>query len=128
MRQVTIAFLVAMAALCGQAIAYPAPVSGDWTAADFKFHTGDVMAALHLHYTTVGDPHGQPVVILHGTGGSGLNFLNGGFADLLFGPGQPLDATKYYIILPDAIGSGQSSKPSDGMKTAFPKYDYYDEV
>src|SRR3954467_2864283 len=101
---------------------YPAPKQGDWTARDFKFHTGETMPELRLHYTTVGEPTGQPVLLLHGTGQSGTALLNQGFAGQLFGAGQPLDASKYYIILPDALGHGKSSKPSDGMKTAFPKY------
>ncbi|MFK4722467.1 homoserine O-acetyltransferase [Bradyrhizobium niftali] len=107
---------------------YPAPKQGDWIARDFKFHTGEVMPELRLHYTTVGEPNGQPVLVLHGTGGSGASVLTPGFAGELFGAGQPLDAAKYYIIIPDGIGHGKSSKPSDGMKTGFPKYDYDDMV
>jgi len=107
---------------------YPAPKQGDWVARDFKFHTGEVMPELKLHYTTVGEPTGQPVLVLHGTGGSGASMLSPAFAAELFGAGQPLDASKYYIILPDAIGHGKSSKPSDGMKTSFPKYNYDDMV
>jgi homoserine O-acetyltransferase len=107
---------------------YPAPKQGDWIARDFKFHTGEVMPELRLHYTTVGEPSGQPVLVLHGTGGSGASMLTPGFAGELFGAGQPLDAAKYYIIIPDGIGHGKSSKPSDGMKTDFPKYDYDDMV
>ena len=107
---------------------YPAPEQGDWIAKDFKFHTGETMAELKLHYTTVGEATGQPVLVLHGSGGSAASMLTPSFAGELFGPGQPLDAAKYYIIIPDSIGHGQSSKPSDGMKTAFPKYDYADIV
>ncbi|SFI21805.1 alpha/beta fold hydrolase [Bradyrhizobium sp. Gha] len=107
---------------------YPAPKQGDWIAKDFKFHTGEVMPELKLHYTTVGEPTGQPVLVLHGTGGSGASMLTPAFAGELFGAGQPLDASRYYIIIPDAIGHGRSSKPSDGMKTSFPKYDYDDMV
>jgi homoserine O-acetyltransferase len=107
---------------------YPAPKEGDWVAKDFKFHTGQVMPELKLHYTTVGESSGQPVLVLHGSGGSAANMLTPSFAGELFGPGQPLDASKYYIIIPDGIGHGKSSKPSDGMKTAFPKYDYEDMV
>jgi homoserine O-acetyltransferase/O-succinyltransferase len=107
---------------------YPAPKQGDWIAMDFKFHTGDTMKELKLHYTTIGEPTGQPVLVLHGSGGSAAAMLTPAFAGELFGPGQPLDAAKYYIIIPDSIGHGQSSKPSDGMKTAFPKYDYADMV
>ena len=107
---------------------YPAPKQGDWIARDFKFHTGETMPELRLHYTTVGEPTGQPVLVLHGSGGSAASMLTPAFAGELFGPGQPLDAAKYYIIIPDGIGHGKSSKPSDGMKTAFPKYDYDDMV
>ena len=107
---------------------YPTPKQGDWVARDFKFHTGEVMPELKLHYTTVGEPTGQPVLVLHGTGGSAASMLTPAFAGELFGAGQPLDASKYYIILPDAIGHGKSSKPSDGMKTSFPKYNYDDMV
>src|SRR5262245_61269170 len=81
---------------------YPAPKQGEWVAKDFKFHTGEVMPELRLAYTTVGEPSGQPVLILHGTGGSGSSMLTQAFAGELFGPGQPLDASKYFIILPDA--------------------------
>jgi len=107
---------------------YPAPKQGDWVAKDFKFHTGEVMPELKLHYTTVGEPTGQPVLVLHGTGGSGASMLTPAFGGEMFGAGQPLDASKYYIIIPDAIGHGKSSKPSDGMKTSFPKYNYDDMV
>ncbi len=107
---------------------YPAPTEGDWTARDFRFHTGEIMPELRLHYTTIGAASGQPVVILHGTSGTGTGLLSPLFAGALFGPGQPLDASKYFIILPDAIGHGKSSKPSDGPRTKFPQYDYADMV
>ena len=107
---------------------FPAPKQGDWIAKDFKFHTGETMPELRLHYTTIGEATGQPVLVLHGSGGSAASMLTPAFAGDLFGPGQPLDAAKYYIIIPDSIGHGKSSKPSDGMKTAFPKYDYDDMV
>jgi homoserine O-acetyltransferase/O-succinyltransferase len=107
---------------------YPAPKQGDWIARDFKFHTGETMPELRLHYATVGAPTGQPVLVLHGSGGSAATMLTPGFAGELFGPGQPLDASRYYIIIPDSLGHGQSAKPSDGMKTGFPKYDYADMV
>ena len=103
-------------------------MESDWTARDFRFHSGETLAELRLHYRTVGDPHGQPVVILHGTNQTSANFFNAQFAGELFGPGQPLDATRFYIVLPDALGCGGSSKPSDGMRTAFPKYNYEDMV
>jgi len=117
-----------MVPVTAMAVDYPAPKEGDFIAKDFKFHTGEVMPELKLHYTTIGEPTGQPVVVLHGSGGSAAAMLTPTFAGELFGAGQPLDASKYYIILPDSIGHGKSSKPSDGMKTAFPKYDYQDMV
>ena len=107
---------------------YPAPREGEWIAKDFKFHTGETLPELKLHYTTVGEPNGQPVLVLHGTGGAAASMLTPSFAGELFGQGQPLDASKYYIIIPDSIGHGKSSKPSDGLKTAFPRYDYEDMV
>lgn len=116
---------ISMSAMAAE---YPAPRQGEWIAKDFKFHTGETMPELRLHYTTVGEPTGQPVLVLHGTGGSAASMLTPAFAGELFGPGQPLDASKYYIIIPDSIGHGKSSKPSDGMKASFPKYDYEDMV
>jgi homoserine O-acetyltransferase/O-succinyltransferase len=107
---------------------YPTPKENDWVLRDFRFHTGEVLPELRLHYTTVGAPSGEPVLILHGTGGTGTSFLNNAFAGELFGPGQPLDATRYFIILPDAIGAGKSSKPSDGLRTGFPRYNSDDLV
>jgi homoserine O-acetyltransferase/O-succinyltransferase len=107
---------------------YPAPKDGDWVARDFKFHTGQVLPEVRLHYTTVGEPTGAPVVVLHGTSQSSQGMLTPGFAGELFSPGQPLDATKYYIIIPDALGHGKSSKPSDALKAKFPEYDYADMV
>ena len=120
--------ILAMASFAALAADYPAPKQGDFIARDFKFHTGETMRELRLHYTTVGEPTGQPVLVLHGSGGSAASMLTPAFAGELFGPGQPLDASKYYIIIPDGIGHGKSSKPSDGMKTAFPKYNYEDMV
>ena len=107
---------------------FPAPKEADWTASDFRFHTGEVMPALRIHYTTVGTPSGEPVLVLHGTTGSGTGMLNPAFAGELFGPGQPLDATKYFIILPDAHRAGKSAKPSDGLRAKFPRYNYDDMV
>jgi homoserine O-acetyltransferase/O-succinyltransferase len=107
---------------------YPTPKEGDFVAKDFKFHTGETMPELRLHYTTVGEPTGQPVLVLHGSGGSAASMLTPTFAGALFGKDQPLDATRYYIVIPDAIGHGKSGKPSDGLKTKFPAYDYTDMV
>jgi homoserine O-acetyltransferase len=125
---VFLAMIPAMTSFTALAADYPAPKQGDFIARDFKFHTGETMPELRLHYATVGEPTGQPVLVLHGSGGSAASMLTPGFAGELFGPGQPLDASRYYIIIPDSIGHGKSSKPSDGMKTAFPKYNYEDMV
>jgi homoserine O-acetyltransferase len=122
--------VLAFALLTGPALAadYPAPKQAEWVARDFKFHTGETLPELRMSYTTVGDPSGQPVVVLHGTGGSAASMLTPAFAGELFGAGQPLDATKYFIIIPDSVGHGKSSRPSEGMKTRFPKYNYDDMV
>ena len=107
---------------------YPAQQESSWVARDFRFHTGQVLPELRLNYTTLGVPTNDAVLILHGTTGSGAGMLSPAFGGELFGPGQPLDASRYYIILPDAIGTGKSSKPSDGMRAGFPKYNYDDMV
>jgi homoserine O-acetyltransferase len=120
--------IFAMTSFTTLAADYPAPKQGEWIARDFKFHSGETLPELRLHYTTLGEPTGQPVLVLHGSGGDAARMLTADFAGNLFGPGQPLDASKYYIIIPDSLGHGKSSKPSDGMKTAFPKYDYGDMV
>jgi homoserine O-acetyltransferase len=122
------ALAFALTSALASAADYPAPKEGQWIARDFRFHTGEVMPELRLHYRTVGNPSGDPVLILHGTGGSGASMLTPAFAGELFGSGQPLDASKYFIILPDAIGTGKSSKPSDGLRMKFPKYNYDDMV
>ena len=102
---------------------------------NFRFNTGETLPSLHLHYLTLGTPHrnaaghtDNAVLLLHGTGGNASSLLNPVFSDVLFGPGQPLDITKYFLILPDDIGHGQSSKPSDGLHAHFPAYDYDDMV
>jgi homoserine O-acetyltransferase/O-succinyltransferase len=128
MLRIVAALALLLPPLAAAAADYPGPRTGDWVAPNFKFHTGEVISALKLHYTTVGDPAGTPVVVLHGSGGSAASMLTPAFAGQLFGPGQPLDATKYYIIIPDALGHGASAKPSDGLKTKFPQYDYADMV
>lgn len=114
---------------------YPLPVEGDFLIRDFQFDHGQVLPELRLHYTTIGEPVrdktgivGNAVLILHGTGGSGQAFLRDQFAGVLFGRGQLLDATRHYIILPDGIGHGRSSKPSDGLRARFPQYAYHDMV
>jgi homoserine O-acetyltransferase len=118
-----------------QVAAALAPREGDYVAHDFHFKSGETLPELRLHYTTLGTPvrdakgrTTNAVLIMHGTGGSGGGFLAPIFAGVLFGPGQLLDASRYFIILPDAIGHGRSSKPSDGMHAHFPQYDYDDMV
>jgi homoserine O-acetyltransferase len=108
---------------------------GDVVLKDFRFRDGESLPELRMHYTTLGQPHrndagvvDNAVLVLHGTGGAGWQFLRPQFADELYGPGQPLDIEKYWIILPDNIGHGKSSKPSDGLRMKFPKYDYDDMV
>jgi len=113
----------------------PAPQEGDFVVHDFTFKSGETLKELRLHYTTLGKPvrdaHGRvtnAVLILHGTGGDGHQFLRPQFSGVLFGPGALLDASKYFIILRDGIGHGKSSKPSDGLHAGFPHYDYDDMV
>jgi homoserine O-acetyltransferase len=108
---------------------------GDAVLKDFRFGSGERMPEVRMHYATLGTPHrnakgeiDNAVMVLHGTGGSGRQFVQPQFADDLFGPGQPLDVTRYFVILPDNLGHGKSSKPSDGMRMRFPKYDYDDMV
>src|SRR5258706_1486845 len=121
-------FLILALAFTAANADYPAPQEGSWVARDFRFHTGETLPELNLHSRTVGAPTGEPVVVLHGTTQSGAAMLNPGFAGELFGPGQPLDAKRYYLILPDSIGHGRSSKPSDGLRAKFPRYNYDDMV
>ncbi len=109
--------------------------SGTYVIKDFHFGTGETLPELKLHYLTLGTPHrdaaghtDNAILLLHGTGGDAHSLLNPVFSDVLFGPGQPLDIARYYIILPDDIGHGESSKPSDGLRMRFPQYDYDDMV
>jgi len=123
--------MAALLGLCVQpavAAEYPVPQEGDWVAPEFKFHTGEQISQLRLHYATIGNSAGEPVLILHGTSGSGKSMLTPAFAGELFGTGEPLDPQKYFIILPDALGAGKSSKPSDGLRAKFPQYNYDDMV
>ena len=126
--QATAALAFALVSFSAAAAEFPAPKEGEWIARDFKFHTGEVMPELRLAYRTIGEPTGEPVVLLHGTGGSSAGMVTPGYGGELFGAGQPLDAKKYFIIVPDAIGHGKSSKPSDGQRTKFPQYNYDDMV
>jgi homoserine O-acetyltransferase len=133
------------AALAAQALSAPTPPppapkswptkEGDVVLKDFRFRSGVSLPRLNMHYTTLGTPHrnaagaiDNAVMVLHGTGGTGQQFLRPQFADELYGLGQPLDIRRYWIILPDNIGHGKSSKPSDGLRMKFPKYDYDDMV
>ena len=123
--------------LAGATVAadYPAPTEGDYAIKNFKFASGETLPELKIHYRTVGkidkDAKGKitnAVLIMHGTTGSGAQFIRPEFAGELFGKDQPLDATKFFIVLPDGIGHGKSSKPSDGMHAKFPRYGYVDMV
>jgi homoserine O-acetyltransferase/O-succinyltransferase len=114
---------------------YPAPSEGDYAIRDFKFASGETLPELRLHYRTLGKPEKDAqgkttnaVLIMHGTTGSGAQFIRPEFAGELFGKDQTLDATKFFIVLPDAIGHGKSSKPSDGMHAKFPRYGYLDMI
>src|SRR5438477_9374657 len=114
---------------------YPQPTESDYTIRDFKFASGETLPELRLHYRTLGEPQKDAqgkttnaVLIMHGTTGSGAQFIRPEFAGELFGKDQPLDATKFFIVLPDGIGHGKSSKPSDGMHAKFPRYGYLDMV
>ena len=111
----------------------PQATEGDFVVKDFRFNSGETLPELRLHYRTLGTPRKDAqgivrnaVLIMHGTGGSGAQFLGRGFAGELYGPGQLLDVTKYFIVLPDDIGHGKSSKPSDGLHAKFPHYGYLD--
>ena len=129
-----LAILLAAPAWAQQAAA-PAPEEHDYIARDFHFKSGETLPELRLHYMTFGKPVKDAsgrvtnaVLILHGTGGSGRQFLQPQFAGVLYGPGQLLDTSRYFIILPDNVGHGKSSKPSDGLHAHFPSYDYDDMV
>src|SRR5215207_7845222 len=111
----------------------PQPTEADFVIRDFRFASGETLPELRIHYRTLGTPRKNAqgvvtnaVLIMHGTGGTGAQFTGRGFAGELFGAGQPLDAANYYIILPDDIGHGKSSKPSDGLRVKFPRYGYQD--
>jgi homoserine O-acetyltransferase len=131
-RSVTFAFAIFTASFVFAAN-YPTPTEGDYTIRDFKFTSGETMPELRLHYRTLGKPEKDSqgkttnaVLIMHGTTGSGAQFIRPEFAGELFGKDQPLDATRFFIVLPDGIGHGKSSKPSDSMHAKFPRYGYID--
>lgn len=138
-RCIAITFACAIGFAGAAAIAQSAPAltmrEGDFVVHDFKFRSGETMRTLKLHYTTLGTPKRDAnghmtnaIIIMHGTGGDGHQFLRPQFANVLFVPGGLLDPAKMFIILPDGIGHGKSSKPSDGLHAHFPKYDYDDMV
>jgi len=125
----------ALAAIVASAADYPTPTEGDFTIRDFKFVSGETLPELRVHYRRLGKPEKDAqgkttnaVLIMHGTTGSGAQFIRPEFAGELFGKDQPLDATKFFIVLPDGIGHGKSSKPSDSMHAKFPRYGYLDMV
>jgi homoserine O-acetyltransferase len=127
--------LSVLTASIASAADYPTPTEGDFTIRDFKFQSGETLPELRLHYRTLGKPEKDAegkttnaILIMHGTTGSGAQFIRPEFAGELFGKDQPLDATKFFIVLPDGIGHGKSSKPSDGMHAKFPRYGYLDMV
>jgi homoserine O-acetyltransferase len=134
-RSSSVLILFSIAGLSGAAD-YPAPAEGDFTIRNFKFASGESLPELRLHYRTLGKPEKDAqgktmnaVLIMHGTTGSGAQFVSRPeFANELFGKDQPLDATKFFIVLPDGIGHGKSSKPSDGLHAKFPRYGYLDMV
>jgi homoserine O-acetyltransferase len=127
--------LCTLAASFAFAADYPTPTEGDYTIRDFKFTSGETLPELRLHYRTLGKPEKDEqgkttnaILIMHGTTGSGAQFIRPEFAGELFGKDQPLDATKFFIVLPDGIGHDKSSKPSDGMHAKFPRYGYLDMI
>jgi homoserine O-acetyltransferase/O-succinyltransferase len=135
MTHLLLALLILSAPAIAWAQTFPAPREADFVARNVRFDSGDVLPEVKIHYRTIGEPRKDAdgvvrngVLILHGTGGTGRGFLSETYGGGLFGPGQTLDATRYFIILPDNIGHGQSSKPSDGMKMQFPRYGYTDMV
>src|SRR2546430_2613454 len=128
-------FLSMFAARFASGADYPAPTESDFTIHDFKFASGETLPELRVHYRTLGKPEKDAqgkttnaVLIMHGTTGSGAQFIRPEFAGELFGKDQPLDATKFFIVMPDAIGHGKSSKSSDGMHAKFPRYGYLDMI
>jgi homoserine O-acetyltransferase len=133
--RIFVLLLSVLVASIASAADYPPPTEGDFTIHDFKFQSGETLPELRIHYRTLGKPEKDAqgkttnaVLIMHGTTGSGAQFIRPEFAGELFGKDQPLDATKFFIVLPDGIGHGKSSKPSDGMHAKFPRYGYLDMI
>ncbi|MES3023606.1 MAG: alpha/beta fold hydrolase [Pseudomonadota bacterium] len=135
MKTFIFSLLILFSAAGASAADYPAVVEGDFVLKDFKFASGETLPALRIHYRTLGTPVrnaegkvSNAVLLIHNTSGDGGIFINPQFGGELFGPGAALDATRYYIIAPDAIGHGRSGKPSDGLRARFPRYGYTDMV
>src|SRR6185369_2285526 len=123
------------ASCCSQAAAYPPETPGDYPIKEFRFASGEILPEVRIHYRTFGRPRRDArgivrnaVLILHGTGGDGESLMNVAFTGELFGQGQPLDAGRFYLIIPDNLGHGRSSKPSDGLRARFPRYGYRDMI
>lgn len=135
-RILSFTFFVLVAVVCPlAAVDYPIPLEGEYVLSNFHFRSGDILPGLRMHYRALGVPKRDEngvvrnaVLILHGTGGNGTNFLRAEFAGELFGPGQLLDAARYFLILPDNIGHGLSSRPSEGLHAKFPHYGYHDMI
>jgi homoserine O-acetyltransferase len=134
-RLLTLAGSLAALMLASPAASQPAPVEGDFTAPAFALTSGRSLPELRMHYRTLGQPRRDAdgrvenaVLLLHGTGGTGAQFLSPQFSGELFGPGQPLDIARYYVVMPDNLGHGGSTKPSDGLRAGFPEYGYADMV
>jgi homoserine O-acetyltransferase/O-succinyltransferase len=134
-RSILLCFCLSVIVRPAGAADYPPPAEGDYVIRDFKFGSGETLPELRIHYRTLGkidkDAQGKTrnaVMILHGTTGSSAQFIRAEFAGELFGKDQPLDTTKFFIVLPDGIGHGKSSKPSEGMHAKFPHYGYVDMV
>jgi homoserine O-acetyltransferase/O-succinyltransferase len=135
MRQIVLTLLALASIASAQTPAKWPTQEGTYIIKNFHFGSGESLPELKLHYLTLGKPHrgadghtDNAILLLHGTGGSAHSLLSPVFSNVLFGPGQPFDITKYFVILPDDIGHGESSKPSDGLRMKFPQYDYDDMV
>ena len=135
LQSIFVGIVIGIVALVSSAASYPTPVEGDFVIKNFHFKSGEMLPELKIHYRTIGTPHRDAsgvvrnaVLALHGTSGSGASLIADSFAEVLFGKGGLLDATNYFIILPDGIGHGKSSKPSDGLHAHFPHYTYDDMV
>jgi homoserine O-acetyltransferase/O-succinyltransferase len=133
--KISLILLASLAAVGSPAADFPAPGEGDYVIRDFRFDSGQTLPELRVHYRTFGSPRRDDngivrnaILIMHGTTGSGAQFLRPEFAGELFGQGQPLDVSRYFLVMPDGIGHGNSSKPSDGLRAQFPNYGYRDMV